>query len=231
MTTSTATYRTAGRTPAEEKDLERCINAARTALGSPPTNTRNMASSSASSSPGTNAGSTSTHATHLIHHAHTLPLPSPRPSLGLSTASSSASNFDMPAMAPAANSRYTKHRRFLFSLAIEAKAPTTTRYCVKYKSSEGKLVLKSDNTTVRPPGPFRAFPALNPMFYSLNLSLMEKMQNHRNVESPAAPEPAAAPAPAAVAEVAAAAGSSGTPSAAGAPTAGGVKKKKPKKKK
>ncbi|KAJ7793157.1 hypothetical protein B0H14DRAFT_2393762, partial [Mycena olivaceomarginata] len=103
-----------------------------------------------------------------------------------------------------------------------------TRYCVKWKSSEGKL-LKSDNTTCIK---FKTYSTsfLN-QFEALNLSLMEKMQNRRKVElPPAAPESAAAPssAPTAAAEAGAAAGSSAAPSAAGAPAAGGVKKKSPR---
>ncbi|KAK7029938.1 signal recognition particle protein [Favolaschia claudopus] len=110
--------------------------------------------------------------------------------------------------------------------ALYTKSPTTTRYCVKWKSSEGKLVLKvTDNTTCIK---FKTYSSifLN-RFEALNLSLMEKMQNHRKIEPPATPEPPAAST--ATAEVAT--GSSVTPSASGPPTAGGVKKKKPKKKK
>ncbi|KAJ6542892.1 signal recognition particle, SRP9/SRP14 subunit, partial [Mycena capillaripes] len=70
--------------------------------------------------------------------------------------------------------------------ALYAKSPTTTRYCVKWKSSEGKLVLKiTDNTTCIK---FKTYSSifLN-RFEALNLSLMEKMQNRRKVEPPAAP--------------------------------------------
>ncbi|KAJ7711010.1 signal recognition particle, SRP9/SRP14 subunit [Mycena metata] len=112
--------------------------------------------------------------------------------------------------------------------ALYAKSPTTTRYCVKWKSSEGKLVLKiTDNTTCIK---FKTYSSifLN-RFEALNLSLMEKMQNRRKVEAPAAPDvvmAALSPAP----PDAAPAASSAVPSS-GAPAAGGVKKKKPKKKK
>ncbi|KAF7333685.1 Signal recognition particle protein [Mycena sanguinolenta] len=111
--------------------------------------------------------------------------------------------------------------------ALYLKSPTTTRYCVKWKSSEGKLVLKiTDNITCIK---FKTYSSifLN-RFEALNLSLMEKMQNRRKVEPPQTiPEPAAP-----AANVAEAAASSGvTPSASGGPAAGGVKKKKPKKKK
>ncbi|KAJ7657746.1 signal recognition particle, SRP9/SRP14 subunit [Mycena polygramma] len=110
--------------------------------------------------------------------------------------------------------------------ALYVKSPTTTRYCVKWKSSEGKLVLKiTDNTTCIK---FKTYSSifLN-RFEALNLSLMEKMQNRRKAEPPAAPEPAAT-APSVADPVAS---SSVAPSASGAPAAGGVKKKKPKKKK
>ncbi|KAJ7930598.1 signal recognition particle, SRP9/SRP14 subunit [Mycena leptocephala] len=109
--------------------------------------------------------------------------------------------------------------------ALYAKSPNTTRYCVKWKASEGKLVLKiTDNTTCIK---FKTYSSifLN-RFEALNLSLMEKMQNRRKVEPPAVPAPAV-PTPSGVDTVA---GSSATPSASGAPAAGGVKKKKPKKK-
>ncbi|KAJ7255095.1 signal recognition particle, SRP9/SRP14 subunit [Mycena haematopus] len=111
--------------------------------------------------------------------------------------------------------------------ALYLKSPTTTRYCVKWKSSEGKLVLKiTDNTTCIK---FKTYSSifLN-RFEALNLSLMEKMQNRRKVEPPPAAIEQAASAPH-VAEVVAS--SSATPSASAAPAAGGVKKKKPKKKK
>ncbi|KAJ6457602.1 signal recognition particle, SRP9/SRP14 subunit [Mycena sanguinolenta] len=111
--------------------------------------------------------------------------------------------------------------------ALYLKSPTTTRYCVKWKSSEGKLVLKiTDNTTCIK---FKTYSSvfLN-RFEALNLSLIEKMQNRRKVEPPAAIPESAAPA-ANVAETTPI--SSVTPSASAAPAAGGVKKKKPKKKK
>ncbi|KAF7344968.1 Signal recognition particle protein [Mycena venus] len=115
--------------------------------------------------------------------------------------------------------------------ALYTKSPTTTRYCVKWRSSEGKLVLKiTDNTTCIK---FKTYSSifLN-RFEALNLSLMEKMQNRRKVEPPAAnPEPVAASTPSGADPVVAAATSSATPAAGGAPAAGGVKKKKPKKKK
>ncbi|KAK7447120.1 hypothetical protein VKT23_014332 [Stygiomarasmius scandens] len=98
-----------------------------------------------------------------------------------------------------------------------------TRYCVKWKSSEGKLVLKiTDNVSCIK---FKTYSSifLN-RFEALNLSLMQKMQNTRIAEEPTAeaaevglspPDPAAPAAPT----------SSG-------PASGGVtKKKKPKKKK
>ncbi|KAJ7605769.1 signal recognition particle, SRP9/SRP14 subunit [Roridomyces roridus] len=111
--------------------------------------------------------------------------------------------------------------------ALYAKSPTTTRYCVKWKAAEGKLVLKiTDNTTCIK---FKTYSSifLN-RFEALNLSLMEKMQNRQKVEPPAPEdEPMSAPSPV----PAAAAPSSAVPSAPGTPAAGGVKKKPKKKKK
>jgi len=107
--------------------------------------------------------------------------------------------------------------------ALYAKSPNDTRYCVKWKSSEGKLVLKiTDNTTCLK---FKTYSSifLN-RFEALNLSLMQKMQNRR----PSEPESTAmhvdvAPSTPNLA-------SSAAPSAQGTPS-GGVKKKPKKKKK
>ncbi|KAF9468379.1 signal recognition particle SRP9 SRP14 subunit [Collybia nuda] len=114
--------------------------------------------------------------------------------------------------------------------ALYAKSPNNARYCVKWKSSEGKLVLKiTDNTTCIK---FKTYSSifLN-RFEALNLSLMRKMQNKR-LEMPPTHTPEvslqteqarASPLPGAT--------SSSVPSAPGTPVSGGVKKKKPKKKK
>ncbi|TFK47170.1 signal recognition particle, SRP9/SRP14 subunit [Heliocybe sulcata] len=105
--------------------------------------------------------------------------------------------------------------------ALYAKSPNKTRYVVKWRASEGKLVLKitDDDTCLK----FKTYSSifLN-RFEALNLSLMQKMQNRR-AESAGTPmqidsEPTRAGTPAGAAPVAGAAG-------------GGVKKKKPKKKK
>ncbi|KAJ7842889.1 hypothetical protein B0H13DRAFT_1648672 [Mycena leptocephala] len=74
--------------------------------------------------------------------------------------------------------------------ALYPKSPNTTRYCVKWKASEGKLVLKS-RTTLQCCIKFKTYSSifLN-RFEALNLSLMEKMQNRRKVEPPAVPAPA-----------------------------------------
>ncbi|KAG5642653.1 hypothetical protein DXG03_002365 [Asterophora parasitica] len=116
--------------------------------------------------------------------------------------------------------------------ALYEKSPKEARYCVKWKSSEGKLVLKiTDNTTCIK---FKTYSSifLN-RFEALNLSLMQKMQNKRPA-SPPAPSPplalpttteqlrGATPLPGATSSI--------TPSPSVA-AAGGVKKKKPKKKK
>ncbi|PCH42959.1 signal recognition particle SRP9/SRP14 subunit [Wolfiporia cocos MD-104 SS10] len=112
--------------------------------------------------------------------------------------------------------------------ALYDKSPNTTRYCVKWRASEGKLVLKiTDNTTCLK---FKTYSSifLN-RFEALNLSLMQKMQSRRpkptaGPSTPAQPEPTEGI-------------SKDTASPAAAPTStgvaggGGVKKKKPKKKK
>jgi len=106
--------------------------------------------------------------------------------------------------------------------ALYKKSPNNTRYCVKWKSSEGKLVLKitDDVSCIK----FKTYSSifLN-RFEALNLSLMEKMQNKR---PPVQPPPTA---PQAAADSPAPTSSSAVPTPA--PASGGVKKKKPKKKK
>jgi len=122
-----------------------------------------------------------------------------------------------------------------FALAAEelyTKQPVKTRYCVKWKSSEGVLVLKiTDDTTCLK---FKTYSSiiLN-RFEALNLSLMRKMQNRKPPSPISVPQPAPSAAtntslasipvaPTTVSQVVA---------AAGAPAAAGVKKKKAKKKK
>ncbi|PBK60998.1 signal recognition particle, SRP9/SRP14 subunit [Armillaria solidipes] len=116
--------------------------------------------------------------------------------------------------------------------ALYAKSPVNTRYCVKWKASEGKLVLKiTDNTSCIK---FKTYSSifLN-RFEALNLSLMEKMQNRRAImESTPAQSSSQAVENVSQAETAAPpavslSSTTPTPSASG----GGVKKKKPKKKK
>ncbi|KAF9484815.1 signal recognition particle SRP9 SRP14 subunit [Pholiota conissans] len=115
--------------------------------------------------------------------------------------------------------------------SLYAKAPNKARYCVKWKSSEGKLVLKitDDVTCLKFKTNSSIF--LN-RFEALNLSLMQKMQNSKPHEEPtgiatpallppAENDRANSPAPAQT--------TSALPSASVA--GGGVKKKKPKKKK
>ncbi|KAJ7583264.1 signal recognition particle, SRP9/SRP14 subunit [Mycena floridula] len=109
--------------------------------------------------------------------------------------------------------------------ALYDKSSHKVRYCVKWKASEGKLVLKvtDDSTCIK----FKTYSSmfLN-RFEALNLSLMQKMQNRHVVEEAKPSEPAAEPA-----RESTPAPSTVTPSASG-PVAGGVvKKKKPKKKK
>ncbi|KAG1816822.1 signal recognition particle, SRP9/SRP14 subunit, partial [Suillus subaureus] len=61
---------------------------------------------------------------------------------------------------------------------LYTKSPNKARYCVKWRSSEGKLVLKitDDTTCIK----FKTYSSifLN-RFEALNLSLMQKMQNKR----------------------------------------------------
>ena len=114
---------------------------------------------------------------------------------------------------------------------------------MKWRASEGKLVLKiTDDTTVRSlpscavPGAHIRIQCLKFKTYSsiflnrfeaLNLSLMQKMQNLKSIQPAAAvATPGAEPAPA-TPDTAALLASAAT----GAASAGGVKKKKPKKKK
>ncbi|KAF7789091.1 hypothetical protein EIP86_000024 [Pleurotus ostreatoroseus] len=110
--------------------------------------------------------------------------------------------------------------------ALYEKSPNKTRYCVKWRASEGKLVLKiTDDTTCLK---FKTYSSifLN-RFEALNLSLMQKMQNRR-------PQPQI---PASDTQI-----RHNTPGAhdsapatpvipGGTAGGGGVKKKKPKKKK
>jgi len=118
--------------------------------------------------------------------------------------------------------------------ALYSKSPNDTRYCVKWRSSQGKLVLKiTDNTTCIK---FKTHSSifLN-RFESLNLSLMQKMQNHQKRQEddtsshsltthevlPLSENDRASPLP----TIHASSVISSTPAT------GGVKKKKPKKKK
>lgn len=120
-----------------------------------------------------------------------------------------------------------------------------TRYCVKWKSSEGKLVLKiTDDTTVCGHSNRRIINSVHVIhiqcikfktyssiflnrFESLNLSLMQKMQNRRPDPPPSTTLPQSS-----------AGGDSSHPRTASPMpvpqtglAAGGVKKKKPKKRK
>ncbi|KAF6756261.1 signal recognition particle, SRP9/SRP14 subunit, partial [Ephemerocybe angulata] len=112
--------------------------------------------------------------------------------------------------------------------ALYDRDPVKTRYCVKWKAGEGKLVLKitNDTTCLK----FKTYSSifLN-RFEALNLSLIEKMQNRQRPSAPisvpvseVAAAPVAAPAPEA--------GSGSVPQAGGV-KAGGVSKKKKGKKK
>ncbi|RDB18142.1 Signal recognition particle protein [Hypsizygus marmoreus] len=116
--------------------------------------------------------------------------------------------------------------------ALYAKSPNTARYCVKWRSSEGKLVLKiTDNTTCIK---FKTYSSifLN-RFEALNLSLMQKMQNkHAVVPVPPVSVPAVASTPAPARESTPIPPTSTiTPTSTPVAAQGGVTKKKAKKKK
>ncbi|KAF7315208.1 MFS general substrate transporter [Mycena indigotica] len=114
--------------------------------------------------------------------------------------------------------------------ALYAASPNNTRYCVKWRGSDGKLVLKiTDNTTCLK---FKTSSSvfLN-RFEALNLALIQKMQNRRQQPTTTSSEtPAADTNTTTSTQQPAAAASGAVPTAAG-PASGGVKKKKPKKKK
>ncbi|TDL27433.1 signal recognition particle, SRP9/SRP14 subunit [Rickenella mellea] len=111
--------------------------------------------------------------------------------------------------------------------ALYSKSPNETRYCVKWKPGEAKLVLKiTDNVTCLK---FKTHSSifLN-RFESLNHTLMQKMQNRR----PSPPQPARGPVPNTTTPHDEGLSRAGTPSGGGSSTvaagsgAGGVKKKK-----
>ncbi|KAG9310900.1 signal recognition particle, SRP9/SRP14 subunit [Chiua virens] len=109
---------------------------------------------------------------------------------------------------------------------LYVKSPNKTRYCVKWKSSEGKLVLKitDDTTCIK----FKTYSSifLN-RFESLNLSLIQKMQNRR----PEPPPSSVPPQPLTAGDLTDPRTASPVPALQTGPAAGGVKKKKTKKKK
>jgi len=103
------------------------------------------------------------------------------------------------------------------------KSPNSTRYCVKWKSSEAKLVLKiTDNTTCLK---FKTYSSvyLN-RFEALNLTLMRKMQNRKR------PDPSTPSIPV-TGDTTASAKVEGEALPTQPAQGGGVKKKKGKKKK
>ncbi|KAG1809262.1 signal recognition particle SRP9 SRP14 subunit [Suillus variegatus] len=108
---------------------------------------------------------------------------------------------------------------------LYTKSPNKARYCVKWRSSEGKLVLKitDDTTCIK----FKTYSSifLN-RFEALNLSLMQKMQNKRPT-----PIVHALGAPDITKDADQTRSSSPFVAQPAGPAAGGVKKKKPKKKK
>lgn len=110
---------------------------------------------------------------------------------------------------------------------LYAKSPNKTRYCVKWRSSEGKLVLKitDDTTCIK----FKTYSSifLN-RFETLNLSLMQKMQNRRPEPTP---PPATSKSPQHDGDAGKPRATSPVPPQQAGPASGGIKKKKPKKKK
>ncbi|KAG2343867.1 signal recognition particle, SRP9/SRP14 subunit [Suillus weaverae] len=108
---------------------------------------------------------------------------------------------------------------------LYTKSPNKARYCVKWRSSEGKLVLKitDDTTCIK----FKTYSSifLN-RFEALNLSLMQKMQNKRPT-----PIVHALGVPDTTKDADQMRSSSPFVVQPAGPAAGGVKKKKPKKKK
>ncbi|TFY71502.1 hypothetical protein EVG20_g1485 [Dentipellis fragilis] len=111
--------------------------------------------------------------------------------------------------------------------ALYTKSPNKTRYCVKWKSSEGKLVLKiTDDTTCLK---FKTHSSifLN-RFEALNHNLMRKMTNSR---PPPVPEPRTTTASPAPPRTGTPKPEAATAPKAGGPAEGAIKKKKPKKKK
>ncbi|KAH6907298.1 signal recognition particle, SRP9/SRP14 subunit [Coprinopsis sp. MPI-PUGE-AT-0042] len=112
--------------------------------------------------------------------------------------------------------------------ALYTKSPNQARYCVKWKSSEGKLVLKiTDDVTCLK---FKTYSSifLN-RFESLNLSLIEKMQNRQRPQAVPAKESEAMAVDTTATSAAAESASTAVPQSSG-PKAGGVKKKKKGKK-
>ncbi|KAG2135360.1 signal recognition particle SRP9 SRP14 subunit [Suillus bovinus] len=107
---------------------------------------------------------------------------------------------------------------------LYTKSPNKARYCVKWRPSEGKLVLKitDDTTCIK----FKTYSSifLN-RFEALNLSLMQKMQNKR--PTPIVPLGT----PDITKDADQARSSSPFVAQPAGPATGGVKKKKPKKKK
>ncbi|KAF4623364.1 hypothetical protein D9613_002346 [Agrocybe pediades] len=111
--------------------------------------------------------------------------------------------------------------------ALYTNSPNNTRYVVKWRSSEGKLILKitDDTTCIKFKTNSSIF--LN-RFESLNISLMQKMQNQTPRDTATPTAEANVPA-----ETGRASPLPQAPTAVPTQTAssGGIKKKKPKKKK
>lgn len=111
---------------------------------------------------------------------------------------------------------------------LYANSPRKTRYSVKWRSSEGKLVLKiTDDVTCLK---FKTHSSIFlGRFEALNRSLIQKMMNTRPPPPPAAAAAQVAPATVSTPQPQVATGSKSS-SIPAASTGGGVKKKKGKKK-
>jgi len=72
--------------------------------------------------------------------------------------------------------------------ALYAKAPTKTRYCVKWKASEAKLVLKITDDTTCLKYKTNSSVYLN-RFEALNAALLRRMRNRARAPPPFPPPP------------------------------------------
>ncbi|KAF8507691.1 signal recognition particle, SRP9/SRP14 subunit [Hysterangium stoloniferum] len=114
--------------------------------------------------------------------------------------------------------------------SLYQKSPRDTRYCVKWRATEGHLVLKITDNTACIKYKTHSSIFLN-RFETLNLSLMRKMQNWKPASTPAEDHVTVASEGLPSASVPNISLSGGSGITGSSPAAGGVKKKKGKKKK